>query len=184
MCQSILLCVALKAFTNWTLGHVTHWLKFHNHFLLTLCAVSTGEVARAKALVAENLFWRTTSTILTGIFSAMSCMKRLSKTSIKQEVLINVESRLLADYIKQMRRRLFLHETGFPTLNVFHSLLYRRSSILQDIYLLFISYSTICEYPRVNTRNSREITAKTWWTWRVVSISAENKLHAHHKTHL
>ena len=100
MCQSILLCVALKAFTNWTLGHVTHWLKFHNYFLLTLCAVSTGEVARAKALVAENLFWRTTSTILTGIFSAMSCMKRLSKTSIKQEVLINVESRLLADIYK------------------------------------------------------------------------------------
>ena len=26
--------------------------------------------------------------------------------------------------------------------------------------------------------------AKTWWTWRVISVIAENKPHAHHKTHL
>ena len=56
-------------------------------------------------------------------------------------------------------------------------------------YLLFISYSTICEYACVNTRKKgrfylREITSKTWWTWSVFSIIAENIPHAHHKAHL
>ena len=33
-------------------------------------------------------------------------------------------------------------------------------------------------------RSSSGQRAKTWWIWRVISIIAKNKPHAHHKTHL
>ena len=39
----------------------------------------------------------------------------------------------------------------------------------------------MCKYTKNEGLDSREITSKTWWTWRVISITAENKPHAHHK---
>jgi len=82
------------------------------------------------------------------------------------------------------------------SLKVFHVLLYRRSSVLQDIYFLhrfWIDRVRVYEYMKINGLDSREVIslpemrAKTWWTslwtWRVISIIIENKRHAHHKTH-
>ena len=37
------------------------------------------------------------------------------------------------------------------------------------------------EYACTNTNLRQKV--KTWWIWRVISIIAENKPHAHHKTH-
>ena len=75
-------------------------------------------------------------------------------------------------------------------------LTYRRSSILKDVYFLYRIrrfVSELIECACINTRKSRASIrekrhhcqrAKTWWTWRVISIIAENKPLAHHKTHL
>ena len=55
-------------------------------------------------------------------------------------------------------------------------------------YLLFISYSTMIENGRINTRKligeklHHRQRPKTWWTWRV--IINENKPRAYHKNHL
>ena len=37
------------------------------------------------------------------------------------------------------------------------------------------------EYGCTNKNHCQKV--KTWWTWRVISIIAENKPHAYHKTH-
>ena len=37
------------------------------------------------------------------------------------------------------------------------------------------------EYGCTNANHCQKV--KTWWIWRVISIIAENKPHAHHKTH-
>ena len=84
-----------------------------------------------------------------------------------------------------MRRQLILHRNRISSLKVFHVLLYRRLSILQDIYFLcrirrFVSEFMI-EGACMHTQKSRASKfpslpkKKTWWTWRVISIIAENK---------
>ena len=98
-----------------------------------------------------------------------------------------------------MRRQLILHKTAFPRWRFFTSYF-----IDVDTFYLFLNwFSTrvsddrkyVCGrrlYACINTRNSRTSIAeklhhcqksKKWFTWHVISIIAENKPHAHHKTH-
>ena len=100
----------------------------------------------------------------------------------------------------EMRRRLILHETGFTRSRLFTSYF-----IDVDTFQLFLNWFSsrvgddlkyVCGrriYACINTRkfkglNSREIASLSginkWFTWHVISIIAENKPHAHHKTHL
>ena len=68
-----------------------------------------------------------------------------------------------------------IHSTRnrISSLNVFQFLLYRRSSIFQDDYFLYHIWRFASEL--INKRKSRK---------RDISIIAENKPYAHHKTHL
>ena len=71
-------------------------------------------------------------------------------------------------------------------LKVCHVQLYWSSSILQDIYFLYRIrqfVSELIEYGCINTRKSSASIpqklhycqrAKTWWTWRIRSVVAEN----------
>ena len=85
-----------------------------------------------------------------------------------------------------MRRRLILHINRISSLKVFHVLLYRRLSILQDMYFLcrirrFVSelIEDACMHTIQESQGPRNFRhcqkAKTWWPWRVISIIAENK---------
>ena len=65
--------------------------------------------------------------------------------------------------------------------------------IFTFLYRIRRFVSELIEYACINTRKSRASIrekrhhyqrAKTWWTWRVISVIAENKPLAHHKTHL
>ena len=104
---------------------------------------------------------------------------------------------LLGDWIRN-EEAINSTRNRISSLKVFHVLLYRRSSILQDIYFLHRIWrfvSELIEYATMNTWKSKVSIreklycqrAKTWWTslwtWRVISIIEENKRHAHHKTH-
>ena len=86
-----------------------------------------------------------------------------------------------------MRGRLTVHETGFPRKNIFTPS-FIDGRVLFRIFIFNIVFNDLwvrlCKYTKNKGLDSREITSKTWWTWRVISINAENKPHAHHKTHL
>ena len=106
----------------------------------------------------------------------------------------------LAWRLDREMRWLILHETGFTRKRVFTSYL----NEVDTVYLFLNWLNTrvsddrkyVCGrrlYACINTRkfkglDSREITSlpenKKWFTWHVISIIAENKPHAHHKTHL
>ena len=97
----------------------------------------------------------------------------------------------------EKRRRLILHKTEFT-----HQRLFASFFINVDTFCLFLNWFNMrvgndpkyicCRlYACINTwkfkaLNSREITSlaeiKNWYTWHVISIIAENKSHAHHKT--
>ena len=99
----------------------------------------------------------------------------------------------------EMRRRLILHETEFT-----HERFFASYFINVDTFYLFLNWFNVlvsndpkylcCRlYACINTRkfkalNSRKITSlpeiKNWFAWHVISIVAENKWHAQHKTHL
>ena len=80
---------------------------------------------------------------------------------------------------------------------VFNFLLYKQSSILQDI-LFYIWYLTICFWiDWVHVYNTRKLSAhrfkyernyiiareqKKWWTWHVISVIAENETMKVHNT--
>ena len=101
---------------------------------------------------------------------------------------------------REMSRRLILHETGFTHLIFFTSYFID----INTFYLFLNWFSTRVSdnqkyiyrwrlYACINTRkfkglDSRKITSlpeiKKWFTWHIISIIAENKSHAHHKTHL
>ena len=101
---------------------------------------------------------------------------------------------------REMRRRLILHETGFTRSRLFTSYF-----IVLLPTLLFLNWFSsrvgddrkyVCGrriYTCINTRkfkglDSREIASLSWinkwFTWHVILNIAENKPHAHHKTHL
>ena len=111
-----------------------------------------------------------------------------------------------------MRRQLILHETGFTRQRFFIYFLLQQRWVFFRIFTFysFLNWFTvyscstsvsddgkyICSrrlYACINTQkfkglDSREITSlpeiKKWFTWHVISIIAENKLPANHKTHL
>ena len=90
----------------------------------------------------------------------------MGKFSSRPTVAQMRNNRLFAVYqaINSTRNRI-------PSLKVFHFLLCWRSSIL-----LFLNWlERVCKCTKIKQR---------WWTWRFISIVAENKPCAHHKTHL
>ena len=104
---------------------------------------------------------------------------------------------LIARRLDKKLEAIYSTRNRISSLTVFHVLLYRRPSILQDIHFSYRIRRVVFElvkYVCINTRKSRasigeEVLlhcwrAKTWWTWRVISFIAVKKRPAHHKTHL
>ena len=53
----------------------------------------------------------------------------------------------------------------------------------------WIDWVRVYKYTKIKGLDSGEVISlptrkKNWWTWRFISIIAENRQHAHHKTHL
>ena len=105
---------------------------------------------------------------------------------------------LIARRLDKKLEAIYSTRNRISSLTVFHVLLYRRPSILQDIHfscrIRWFVFELV-EYVCINTQKSRASIgrkfnllhyrrAKPWWTWSVISFIAEKKRPAHHKTQL
>ena len=96
---------------------------------------------------------------------------------------------LLGDYIRN-EESIDSTRNRISPLKVFHSLLYRRSSVLQDIYFLYQiwRFVSVCvnKYTKIKASMWEKLhncqRTKRWWSWHVISIIAENEPQAYHKT--
>ena len=91
---------------------------------------------------------------------------------------------------REMRRPLILHETGFTPWRIL------LPTLSTSILLICFWFDLVRVLAKTgNTSGSQAMPRfqrnyiiardkKKWFTWRVISIIAENKPHAHHKSHL